>query len=102
MFGFEAIGNRLYKIRYVAGFDNLQSKWAERLGFPPSDYSAWETGRLQIPVGHALRIIEEIPGISLDYIYRGTLEFVTIELGRRLRAAPDRVVARPGRRPKRV
>jgi|SRR5215472_985248 len=101
MFRFAGVGNRLFKVRHVAGYKEEQNRWAERLGFPPKDYSAWETGRMQIPIGHALRILDEVPGVTLDYLYRGTLDTVTVELSRRLRAAPDRPPVRLGRRPKR-
>src|SRR5262245_171981 len=101
MFSFAAVGNRLYKIRHVAGFGHHQQKWAEQLGFPVTSYSHWETGRMPLPVPYALRIRDEVPGLSLDYIYTGNLDFLTIDLSRRLRAAPDRPPTRPGRRPKR-
>ena len=97
-------GNRLYKIRFIAGFgeDGQQKAYAteSQLNFPEKSYSQWETGRIQIPVSYALRLIEYLPGLTLDYIYRGDLDFVTPEMGRRLRAAPDRPLAKRGRKPK--
>lgn len=97
-------GNRLFKIRFIAGFgeDGQQKAYAaeKQLNFPEKSYSHWETGRVPMPVRDALRLVDYLPGLTLDYIYRGDLDFVTPEIGRRLRAAPDRPLAKRGRKPK--
>lgn len=99
----KVIGNRLFKIRYVTGFGgvDMQGRYAAQLLVDDKSYSHWETGHVMIPIQQAIRITEFVDGVTLDYIYRGRLDFVTPPLALALKRAPDRVAARPGR-PRRV
>lgn len=96
------IGNRLFKVRWVAGYgeEGQQQDFATEAKVPEKSYSHWETGRVAVPVQHALNLCEFLPGLTLDYIYRGGMDYVPPELGRRLRKAPDRPPTRRGRRGK--
>lgn len=95
------VGNRLFKIRFVAGFggEDDQGRWAEHIGVSEKSYSHWETGHVMIPLEYAVRLIEDhMKGASLDYIYRGDLDFVVPRLSRELKAAPERPPTKRGRR----
>lgn len=95
------IGNRLFKVRSVAGFDTQQD-FAAAARVPEKSYSHWETGRVKIPLEHALRLAEAVPGLTIDYIYRGKLDYVAPALGRLLRELEDRPPTKRGGRRKRV
>lgn len=86
------VGNRLYKIRYVAGYPGKrqQGEFAARLDINPKSYSQYETGTNQLPIDEAIKICEAFRGVTLDYIYRGGLDFLTPGWQRDLKAAPDR------------
>jgi hypothetical protein len=88
----EVVGNRLYKIRYVANFggDKQQKTYAEMLLLPEKSYSHWEIGRAMIPVHAAIVICDWTEAVTLDYVYRGRLDFVAPAWGLALKAAPDR------------
>lgn len=89
------VGNRLFKIRFVLQKGpGPQGKFAKKY-FKVEDggtYSKWETGAQMLPVVQAVKILDHLPGLTLDWIYLGGFE----RLGRAsaveaLRAAPDRV-----------
>jgi hypothetical protein len=88
----EAIGNRLYKVRCLLGFGEhgQQRELANEFGFNPISYNQWETGYVPIPVEHAVHLVENVPGLTLDFIYRGDFDFLPPKLGRCLRKLPDR------------
>ena len=68
------VGNRLFKIRYVASISRRkesQEAYAERLGFNPKGYSHWEIGRSPIRIHNAIKLCDQLGGVTLDYIYRG-------------------------------
>jgi transcriptional regulator with XRE-family HTH domain len=68
------VGNRLFKIRYVASLTRRkesQEAYAERLGFKPKSYSQWETGHGHISLVNAIKLCDQLGGVTLDYIYRG-------------------------------
>jgi DNA-binding XRE family transcriptional regulator len=85
------LGIRLYKIRFVLGLgtDGDQQKFAARIGVPKGTYNHWETGKGAPQVIQALRIIQQLPGLTLDYIYLGDLGGLRVGLADRLRDAPD-------------
>lgn len=99
----EVVGNRLFKIRYVAGFggDEDQGRWAKFIRVGDKVYSHWEIGRAMMPLQYAVRIVEDyVEGATLDYIYRGRLDFVATPLALALKRAPDRPPTKRGRRPR--
>jgi transcriptional regulator with XRE-family HTH domain len=63
------IGKRLRAIRLMMGMD--QGVFAERLGLAQNTYSQYETGERQISVNAANAVIDLIPNVTLDYIFRG-------------------------------
>ena len=68
------VGNRLFKIRYVASLarrKESQEAYARRLGFNPKGYSHWEIGRSPIRIHNAIKLCDQLEGMTLDYIYRG-------------------------------
>ena len=84
---FPDVGKRLVKIRTLAGFGGRkQAKFAESIGTDKNTYNRWERGAPP-PVQKALLLIEAVkgrlPGLTLDYIYRGDrrgLSFALLEV----------------------
>lgn len=106
----KVVGNRLYKIRFVAGFPEIhkkfghQKQWADKIGLSTKSYSQWESGTHgHIPVLHAIKICEWTGNaVDLDYIYRGRPDDLGREWAGPLRDAPDRPsVARRANAPRR-
>jgi hypothetical protein len=97
------VGNRLYKIRCVAGFggEDQQRKYAETLLVREKSYSQWETGHAMIPVHAAVAICEWTEAVTLDYIYRGRADFVPPAWGLAFKRTPDRPPSKRGPRPRR-
>jgi DNA-binding XRE family transcriptional regulator len=93
----EVVGNRLYKIRFVAGFgaakppDGQQKAFALKAGFDPKSYNQWETGKIRVPVKAAIVICKWAGnGVTLEYIYRGRLDSMGPGWTLPLKEAPDR------------
>lgn len=89
------VGNRLYKIRYVAkrvaNFEaKSQEEYADKLGLSAGSYSQWETGYGKITLPNAIKLCEKLEGVTLDYIYRGRREFMSPAWSVPLGEAPDR------------
>jgi hypothetical protein len=102
---FQDVGNRLYQIRCIAGFgdDDQQKKFAEKvLRVKAGTYSVWEIGKGGMPVKHALDLVEYMPGLTLDFIYRGDLDFLPPKLGRLFAQAPNRPPTKRGRAKRRA
>ncbi len=94
----EEVGNRLFKIRHVAGFGarGKQKEYADALGFEYDSYNQWERGRgardvpVMCPVQAAVTICEHHDNnVTLDYIYRNRFN-VEPAWSLPLKAAPDR------------
>lgn len=100
------IGRRLARIRFVLGFwgRGQQKKFADEFLNVANDlYSKWENGDGTPRVIYAVKIVESgrIPGLTLDWIYRGDYDFLrTPSASRDLAAAPPRE-EEPGFRGKR-
>lgn len=94
----EVVGNRLYKIRFVAGYGRhgKQLAWARKLGFNKDSYNQWELGRMgktpiMCPIERAIAICEwSEDGIDLNYIYRGLLRGLGPAWFAPLKDAPNR------------
>lgn len=89
------IGNRLYKIRRVIqaerGEGNDQTRFANQMGVKNDTFSKWETGEILFPVAQAEKLLGQIPGLTLDWIYLGGFDLLrTPEAARLLREAPDK------------
>jgi transcriptional regulator with XRE-family HTH domain len=93
--GFPAIGERLYQIRWLAGYgerDQLQA-FGELFNISRHTLGSWERGRTLIMPHYATIIIEGVPevkGMTLDYLYRGLRTTLPPDLRRRLRRVPRR------------
>ncbi len=85
------MGARLAKIRETAGFTE-QRAFALHFDFSPGSWNHWERG-MSIPWGQALRLIDSlrdiVPGLTLDWIYRGDPRGLPVETLRQLRRTED-------------
>jgi hypothetical protein len=93
----KAVGNRLYKIRYVLGYGEhgQQSLFAKKYGFEEGSWSHWEIGRVVIPPHAAGQLIFAVDGLTADYIYFGRLGGVPFDMRAELLKAPDRDRRKP-------
>ncbi len=80
------IGARLAKIREAAGYKE-QKAFAARFGFSMGQWNHWEQG-MSIPWPQAMKLVEslknQVPGLTLDWIYRGDPRGLPLETMRRL------------------
>lgn len=78
---------RMRRLRLATGC-KTQTEFAKRFGFTVTQWSNFENGS---PVGAnaAKRLVEKIPGITLDWIYNGSAAFLTMEMARKLGELPD-------------
>jgi transcriptional regulator with XRE-family HTH domain len=72
-----ASAERMLRLRNTFGL--TQAAFAKEFGFTTRQWSNYENGR---PVGHtaAMQLIEKIPGLSLDWIYRGRIEGLSVAM----------------------
>jgi hypothetical protein len=82
------VGQRLKRIRYVLGYgEGMGKAFAARYEINYNTWNAWETGQNLVVVPMACRLVDMLPGIDLDWIYRGRAEDVRLDLWRALEAA---------------
>lgn len=76
---------RLKKLRQTFGL--TQAAFCKRYGFTITQWSNFERGK---PLGFAAaqRLCQLIPGISLDWLYSGAIEGLSIGMARRLGELP--------------
>ena len=79
------MAKRLRLVRLAEGETN-SSKWAKRMGWTLPQLSNYENG-VMISRDAAIRMADSVPGLTTDYILRGVLEGMTVDLRRRLEAA---------------
>lgn len=72
------VGLRLKLIRQAKGIKS-QAALARAIGANPDQYNVWERGGGQLPVVFAIRIYT-FTGAGLDYIYRGDMSGLPINL----------------------
>ena len=72
----QAVGHRLRLLRELTGLG--QQDMAHRLNVSGSTWNNWEHGRKRINLTAALRLADHL-GVSLDYIYRGRLDGVSVQ-----------------------
>jgi hypothetical protein len=83
------VGSRLKRIRYVLGYGDGQGKaFCQAYEINYNTWNAWETGQNLIVVPVACRVVDMLPGLSLDWIYRGRTDERFV-LWKRLEAALD-------------
>jgi len=76
------IGERLKRVKRLMGF-RKDKEFCDHFGLQPSRVSNWFKGTSRPPQDMAQRICEEA-GLTLDYIYRGNMDGLSIERIREL------------------
>lgn len=76
------IGQRLRRFREVVT-KLKQKEFANQNGFQDTRYTNWETGERRIPPEHAMALCEKY-GLTLDYIYRGRVNTLPLDLAVKL------------------
>jgi transcriptional regulator with XRE-family HTH domain len=87
-----ARADRMRRLRQLYG--PTQVKFCRRYGFSYSQWANFEAGK---PVSHkaAMMLVEQIPDLSLDWIYLGTISGLSIRMAQLLGELPeDRANAR--------
>lgn len=79
---FGDIGARLEKIQLLMGFQSRR-EFCAHFNVLETTASMWFSGRSRINLDSALRICEET-GLTLEYIYRGKTDGLTLERVREL------------------
>lgn len=83
----EAVSVRLRRLRRAYGFVK-SSGFAAFLGVSPTRWSNFERG-LPLSRDMSSRLTKRIPGLTLDWLYRGRSEGLPLELARRLGALDE-------------
>jgi DNA-binding transcriptional regulator YiaG len=80
-----ARGERMLRLRRV--FGPTQAAFCQRYGFTVTQWSNFENGKA---VGHAaaMRLVQLIPGLSLNWIYFASIGDLSVGLARRLGELP--------------
>lgn len=82
---FSPMAQRLRLIR-LAHSETNSSKWAKRMGWTLPQLSNYENG-VRISLNAAIQMADRIPGLTTDYILRGVMDGLTVDLQRRLEEA---------------
>jgi transcriptional regulator with XRE-family HTH domain len=86
---------RLVALRQALG--HTQAQWARRNGFEPQVVNNWEAARNRIGLDAALKICS-VTGVTLDYIYRGSMAALPWELAAKLHDGDEASRPKRGRR----
>jgi hypothetical protein len=84
------VAKRLADLRVAMGkeYENNQYLYATKfLGLDYARYNNWERG-LPLPLEPAKKIVEKIPGLTLDWLIRGIPDGLPIHLARKLGVYP--------------
>lgn len=76
---------RLRLIRLAEGVTN-STVWAKRMGWTPPQLSNYENG-VRISLNAAIRMADRVPGLTTDYILRGKMEGMSVDLRERIERA---------------
>jgi hypothetical protein len=92
------VGERLRKIRHLAGYTEYgdQKQFALDYDFHPCSWNHWEKGG-SIPWQEALKVTKVLSGVTLDWIYLGVRDGLTVRLDHEI-ANLDLPPRRPRRR----
>lgn len=82
---FSPMARRLRLIRLAEGEDN-SSRWAKRMGWTLPQLSNYENGVI-ISRDACIQMANRVPGLTTDYILRGVLEGMSVDLRRRIERA---------------
>lgn len=82
-------------LREALGYSS-QTAWAQFLGMSLERWNNYERGS-NVPSAVALQLVQKVGnGLSLDWIYNGKREALTVDLDRRLREAEARLYSDRG------
>ena len=79
------VGKRLKVIRTVSGIE--RKEFITRLGVGFADWNNYEDARMLVPPLSAGKLVELVPGLTLDYIYLGRTNGLDPDLHGKLVAA---------------
>lgn len=77
-----------YRLRAARDtFGLTQKEFAEQADVPQKSYNQWESGDFRISIGGALKVRERF-GLSLDFIYCGSLDALPHKIAKELSSIP--------------
>jgi transcriptional regulator with XRE-family HTH domain len=82
-----AVGKRLKAIRLASGIE--RKEFVTRLGIGFADWNNYEDARMLLAPLSAAKLVDLLPGLTLDWIYLGRSSGLDADLHRRLAAAED-------------
>lgn len=86
--GRESPGARRLRLIRLAEGETNSSRWAKRLGWTLPQLSNYENG-VMISRNAAIQMANRIPGLTTDYILRGVMDGMTVDLRRRIEEAEE-------------
>jgi len=81
----KAVGKRLKAIRAVSGIE--RKEFVGRLGIGLADWNGYEDASMLLAPLSAAKVVELVPGLTLDWIYLGRSNGLDVDLHSRLVAA---------------
>lgn len=84
--GRDSAGARRLRLIRIAEGETNSSRWAKRLGWTLPQLSNYENG-VTISRNAAIQMANRVPGLTTDYILRGVMDGMTVDLRRRLEEA---------------
>jgi hypothetical protein len=84
---FSPMARRLRLIRLAEGEAN-SSRWAKRIGWTLPQLSNYENG-VMISRDAAITLANRVPGLTTDYILRGVMGGMSVDLRRRIEEAEE-------------
>lgn len=95
----EAIRQRVELLRaaLVGGYSGSQAEMARRLGFSTNRWNNYESGSQRITIIAVMKLVNAFPGVTMDWIYRGSPSGMSKEIWDRIQAAepPRKKVRKP-------
>jgi transcriptional regulator with XRE-family HTH domain len=82
-----AVGKRLKAIRLASGIE--RKEFVTRLGVGFADWNNYEDARMLVPPLSAGKLVDLVPGLTLDWIYLGRPGGLDADLHGKLVAAQD-------------
>jgi transcriptional regulator with XRE-family HTH domain len=82
-----AVGRRLKAIRLTSGIE--RKEFVTRLGIGFADWNNYEDARMLLAPLSAAKLVDLLPGLTLDWIYLGRSNGLDADLHRRLAAAEE-------------
>lgn len=79
------VSERLIALRIALGFET-QTAFAKRYGFATTQYNNFENGK-PLPATAAIRLVQQIHGLSLDWLYLGNTSAMASGLLRKIEQA---------------